>query len=126
MNNFKTITLSLSTIAAIALTGCGGGGDTAAAAPAAPVVSSAQTIVDDGDFTGSGALQAATRYVANDSSLSLPSTTGLTAANKVDQVAIKTLADTKTLDITTLVGNITVNTTLTSGNKYKISGLVKL
>ena len=48
MNNFKTITLSLSTIAAIALTGCGGGGDSAATTPpAANVPTLSGNIISD-------------------------------------------------------------------------------
>jgi len=44
MNNFKTTTLSLATIAAIALTGCGGGSDSAAAA-ATPNCDSSYTVL---------------------------------------------------------------------------------
>ena len=45
MNNFKTTTLSLATIAAIALTGCGGGSDSAAAAAATPNCDSSYTVL---------------------------------------------------------------------------------
>jgi hypothetical protein len=90
--------------------------------------SGAQEIVNNGDFTGSGALSAATRYLANDATVRLPSTAGLTDVNtlKADQTAIATLAATKTTDTTTLKGKLTGTINLTNDKKYKVDGLVKI
>jgi len=127
--NKKIVLSSIVAAMALSFTACGGGGGTTTTTttttPVTPVTDE-QAIVDNGDFTGSGALQAATRYVANDATLALPATAGIAAADSVDQAAIATLAAGKTLDDTTLTGDITSDLTLTSDKKYKVDGLVKI
>ena len=146
MKILQTATLSLAAIAAITFSGCDGasstppitiiiettGGGTTTdtttdTTTSTPITATdAQTIVDNGDFTGLGALTTAERYIDNDASFGLPTAVGVESANRVDQAAIATLAATKTTDTTTLVGKLSGTINLTKDKKYKVNGLVKI
>ena len=83
------------------------------------------TVTVPATFTGDGKDDAYARFLANDATHTFPTAhTSHGIIESVDQAAIATLAAGKTEVVVN--ADITSNTTWTSGNKYKISGLVKV
>ena len=128
MNIKNKIALSAVTAATVlSLTACGGsssGGDDKNTATVTETNTTTPTTTP-ATFTGDGKDAAYTRFLANDATHTFPTSKGPHATiDSIDQAAIATLAAGKTEVVVS--GNIESDTTWTSGNKYKITGLVKV
>jgi len=116
----------LSTIAAtlaLSFTACGSDSSSTPAVADTSTPADVNTVTTPATFTGDGKDAAYTRFAANDATYTLP-TAHTTTITSIDQAEIATRATSKTEVIVN--ANIETDTTWTSGNKYKVSGLVKV
>jgi len=121
----KIVLSSAAALIALSFTACGSSDSTPAAVVADTNTTDTNTTVTPATFTGDGKDDAYARFLANDATHTFPTVASSNdLITSVDQAAIATLAAGKTEVVVS--GDITANTTWTSGNKYKINGLVKV